>query len=317
MNRILSLLGRIWAKDAIDAPQNPVTGTTYRKSTISQAEVEAGWAYDSVVKSSIFNEIFRMVTQLVSLNECCGILPWSSLTEYTLHGLALGSNGEVYRSLEEGNVESDPTTTPAKWVKAFTPVYAVDTGDANLYEIAPVPDILAHTVMAPIGVKFVHANTGPSTIVVNGLPPVMLARVDGTYLRPGDLRDNTFATIVWDGFRYRILTPLPGLISMADFEIVMAVPGRLRFPPLLDGKRFMIQWGMGAPIDLPNYGNTQTLNFQTPFTSTVLLVFVTGKDQYGNTWTWVSNTLTDVTVNAREWAEVGQATAPVFLAIGW
>ena len=67
-------------------------------------------------------------------------------------------------------------------------VTAADTGAANAYAVAPAPAWPAYASGGPF-VAFVgaHANTGASTLNVNGLGVKPLVRVDGSPLQPGDI----------------------------------------------------------------------------------------------------------------------------------
>lgn len=75
--------------------------------------------------------------------------------------------------------------------------YAVDTGAANVYVIAPNPPIGSYTDGLPLRFLILNANTGASTIAVSGLAAKQIVRVDGTALQAGDLPAGGIASILY------------------------------------------------------------------------------------------------------------------------
>jgi hypothetical protein len=86
-----------------------------------------------------------------------------------------------------------------------------DTGAANHYVITPTPALAALAGGVAYRVKFTHANTGASDIVVSGLPAAGLVRHDGTALQLGDIPLNSEGVIICDGTKFQ-LTDSTGLL---------------------------------------------------------------------------------------------------------
>lgn len=75
--------------------------------------------------------------------------------------------------------------------------YAVDTGAANAYVIAPNPPIDGYTDGLPLRFKTANANTGASTVNVSTLGAKTIVRADGTALKAGDIPANGVASILF------------------------------------------------------------------------------------------------------------------------
>lgn len=85
--------------------------------------------------------------------------------------------------------------------------YAADTGAANAYAIALDPPLAAHATGMPIVFKALNANTGASTLAVNGLAPAAIVDMAGNALAAGAIRQGGMVCVVWDGARYCLLSP--------------------------------------------------------------------------------------------------------------
>lgn len=109
-----TVLGGIWGKNAADAPTTPVAGTAYGYAGMTQAEIEAGWLFDTVVSSPKLNEVMRRLTGLMYQLERTGILPWCGSIPYLKGAYALGSDDLVYKA-ESANTNNDPVTSPTYW----------------------------------------------------------------------------------------------------------------------------------------------------------------------------------------------------------
>lgn len=82
-------------------------------------------------------------------------------------------------------------------------VYAVDTGIANAYVITldPAPTIEEGLT---IKVKALNANTGASTIAINGAAPVSMTRPDGTALVVNDIVAGGIFELTYDGTDWQV-----------------------------------------------------------------------------------------------------------------
>ena len=131
-------VGGIWAESAPTPPASPSYGNTYANTSISEADIQAGWPFSVVVDSADFNEVMRRVSQLLTLIEGWGILPWSPLTTYDTGARVMGSNGALYLCVL-GTTGNDPVSSPTYWqIEDITahaaltnPHGAVSTGTAD------------------------------------------------------------------------------------------------------------------------------------------------------------------------------------------
>ena len=83
--------------------------------------------------------------------------------------------------------------------------YAVDTGAANVYAIALDPALTAHVEGMPIFFRAANANTGASTININGLGAVALTKTGATALSAGDIQAGQVCVVIYDGTRYQLV----------------------------------------------------------------------------------------------------------------
>lgn len=82
--------------------------------------------------------------------------------------------------------------------------YTVDTGVADMY-VVTIPYATAYFEGLNILFKILNANTGASTIDVNGLGPKSMVSPDGTALQVGDLVAGGATSIVYDGAVFRLV----------------------------------------------------------------------------------------------------------------
>src|ERR1700677_3136587 len=77
-------------------------------------------------------------------------------------------------------------------------IYAQDTGTANAYAIAqtPAPTIVAGSIAV---VKIANANTGASTLAVNGGTATAITKDGTTALDSGDLSADQIAVFIFEG----------------------------------------------------------------------------------------------------------------------
>lgn len=76
--------------------------------------------------------------------------------------------------------------------------YAADNGAANAYAIALTPPITAHIPGLPIYFKAANANTGASTLSVNGLAAVAIKRSSGAALSGGEIQAGEIVGVVYN-----------------------------------------------------------------------------------------------------------------------
>lgn len=104
-------------------------------------------------------------------------------------------------------------------------VYAADSGVANAYVItlAPVPPAYATGMI--INFKATNANTGTSTINVNGLGLKTLKRDSGIDLLRGDILASQGVQAIYDGTNFQLTSPLSGTVTQNGTAIYAADTG--------------------------------------------------------------------------------------------
>lgn len=85
--------------------------------------------------------------------------------------------------------------------------YATDSGAANAYVVAFNPPLQAHVAGMPIMFKALAANTGASTLVVDGLAPAEIVDMGGNPLSAGAIRQGGMVCVTWDGSHYCMISP--------------------------------------------------------------------------------------------------------------
>ena len=82
--------------------------------------------------------------------------------------------------------------------------YAADAGSADTYEITLNPALGAYIVGMPIYFKAGNANTGPSTLNVNGLGAKAIKKNVSAALEQGDIIANQLVTVIYDGTNFQL-----------------------------------------------------------------------------------------------------------------
>jgi hypothetical protein len=134
---------------------------------------------------------------------------WSGTPDSTgvLHFFAGGNPGTTLyifiRAVNSGGLKQSWSSLgngvvldPAATVQQSS--YAADTGTANAYAVtlSPAPTIIAGS---PITFKAANANTGASTLAVNGGSPTAIKKNGSTSLSAGDISAGQIVTVVYDG----------------------------------------------------------------------------------------------------------------------
>ncbi len=173
-------------------------------------------------------------------------------------------------------------------------LYAADTGAANAYAIALTPALTAHVTGMPIVFKALTANTGASTLAVNGLAAVAIKQMDGSDLPAGAIVAGQMVTVIYTGAAYmlvsgygiatdtevqagtdtskivtsgRLYNALSALATKAGFAISLTTNGYIKFPSWLGGVIF--QWGVLG--DASWVANTfRTINYPVTFPNNAL-----------------------------------------------
>ena len=110
--RTVTIAG-VFAEDATTTiPTPPVPGIAYRDTALTPAEAKEGWPFKEIVDSSKFNQALYEYSTISQMIEKYGFLPWSASTDYVEGSYALGTDGTIYRAVQD----TGPSTT------AFNPV---------------------------------------------------------------------------------------------------------------------------------------------------------------------------------------------------
>lgn len=83
--------------------------------------------------------------------------------------------------------------------------YAADTGSANAYAAAysPAPALKAGLILY---FKAAHANTGASTLAVNGGSAKAVTKAGTTALAGGEIAANQIVQVVYDGTEFQLIS---------------------------------------------------------------------------------------------------------------
>ena len=82
--------------------------------------------------------------------------------------------------------------------------YLVDTGPTNAMVVTPSLPLEAYNEGLPVRVKVGHTNTGPTTLNVSGLGPVLVVKANGSTLSAGDLAGGQVLDVIYDGVNFQI-----------------------------------------------------------------------------------------------------------------
>lgn len=127
---------------------------------------------------------------------------------------AFGIFGRVFYATDTGQIFYDSGTAWVDVSPALTALsqshiqqqaytYAADDGVANAYLVVltPTPTIVAGSVVV---FKAGAANTGASTLSINGGPLVPIVKDGGTALAGGEILANKIITAIFDGANFQI-----------------------------------------------------------------------------------------------------------------
>ena len=105
----------VYGEAASTDTSSPSTGTGYRDTTITDAQIQAALKkFDTLAGSAIENEYLFRLSKLIDLIERTGILGWNAETNYITNARVIADNGIEYRALS-ASLNADPMTSPALW----------------------------------------------------------------------------------------------------------------------------------------------------------------------------------------------------------
>lgn len=114
--------------------------------------------------------------------------------------IPIGSVGQIFTSDGVKPVWSSPTSTNTN--------YAVDTGVADAYVVTLSPALGLYSAGVLVQFKASNANTGTSTVNVNGLGVKTIKKLDGaTNLASGDIASGMIVECEYDGTNFIMLNP--------------------------------------------------------------------------------------------------------------
>jgi hypothetical protein len=127
----------------------------------------------------------------------------------TTQGLVeISTQAEFDAGTAIGGTGASLTATPAIIRAKKYNDYVADTGAANAYVIAPSPAITAYTTGQVFVFKATLANTGASTVNVNGLGVKSIVKSVTTALVTGDILASQMCEIIYDGINFILISPI-------------------------------------------------------------------------------------------------------------
>ncbi len=140
--------------------------------------------------------------------------------------------------------------------------YAADTGSANAYAINPSPALTQYITGMPFTFSAANANTGASTLNINGLGTKAIVLPNGAALAGGEIVAGQMVTVIYDGTSLRMMSEPANL---AAFPASLAANGYVKLPGGL-----IIQWGTATTAST----GAATVTFPLAFSTACWGVFV-------------------------------------------
>lgn len=136
--------------------------------------------------------------------------------------------------------------------------YAADTGAADAYAIALTPALTAHVPGMPILFKAANANTGASTIAINGLAAAAIKNRDGSDLQAGQIEAGAVSLIAYDGVNYELLSGASHAGNLLNIQVFSASG---TYSPTAGTKSVLVEavGGGGAGGGVPTTGSSQNV----------------------------------------------------------
>jgi hypothetical protein len=167
--------------------------------------------------------------------------------------------------------------------------YAVDTGAADAYVVTLDPAPTAYTAGMTIAFKAVNANTGASTVNVNGLGVKSLKKNGGTALSSGDIPAGYIVVAIYDGTNFQtdlglmshLAETMPhfGLLGTPDLagKKIEVVAGALRQNTADRTKWDFISDSAHTPVGITGtyataLGGNLTINYAKTYTKVISFV---------------------------------------------
>ena len=145
--------------------------------------------------------------------------------------------------------------------------YAADTGSANAYAITPSPALTQYITGMPFSFSAANANTGASTLDINGLGAKAIVLPNGAALAGGEIAAGRIVTVIYDGTNFQMISP-----SASEGSSSLAANGYTKLPSGL-----IIQWGTATTSG----AGTVSITFPAAFPSSCYGVFTQGVPSSG------------------------------------
>lgn len=133
----------------------------------------------------------------------------------TLVGGTTANAADVKAEFDAIQAGFDKLPTEAQ-LKSGNLNYAVDSGAADAYVVTMPQTWTAYTAGWHLTFKVANANTGASTINVDGLGVKAIKKTDGSALDAGDLVAGALVTLVYDGTNFQVLNHVQGAVDAAE-----------------------------------------------------------------------------------------------------
>jgi hypothetical protein len=116
-------------------------------------------------------------------------------------------DGAQWITLMQVNAASDAVMPYLGTAPIRVALQASDTGTANVYALAPVPAIASYEGGQMFLLRPANANTGASTVEVNGLSPVPILMPDGTPTPAAALKTTGAYLLLYTGAHFVVMNP--------------------------------------------------------------------------------------------------------------
>jgi hypothetical protein len=229
------------------------------------------------------------------------------------------TNAQALQARNNIGVEAAGTTLAL--IQKNAPMFAIDTGAANAMLAAFTPAITALVDGIKLWVKAKAANTGNTTIKVDGLGPFTIVGLANTALEGAEISTNGICELVWNatfnvfvligctGGELQVLAASKGshAVRLDQFLNTKALTGIQRLPNGL-----ILQWGLGTIP--PNSGGA---GFTWPVAFPNACLRATVSDTGGTAFTFgIGNYSTTAFAVWRSPTTTGDAVFQ-YVAIGW
>lgn len=195
------------------------------------------------------NGLQLQITQWVQWMNAGGAVPYDATFQTAIGGYPKGcvvasatTFGLMWLSTVENNT-TNPDASGAGW-KGFNPFasglnYYVDTGAANALAITAVPAALAYTDGLSFLIKPANANTGATTLNVNGVGAAAVVTPAGAALTSGQIVAGTLMLVAYVGGSFQWLNA-PSGAGAASASDIWAGSDNSRFISSLAAKLAMV-----------------------------------------------------------------------------